>query len=212
MTVHSDQVIQLGLMPGGKELMASAVGVALLDRSGVVVSLNPTWLDLARHKSGGADLSGVGESYLESWTASGDTLVSVRVTDAILAALRGDLPVPMRIRTRSHFSDQTHWLDQSIASRFADSGTILGATVTLSQSDSRTENAQFAADDLRDEVVRLLFGAGLAMDALIDRLIDLDSRLILDTAVTHLNDVVCHVRLMFHEADRRQEVLNNATE
>jgi len=108
--------------------------VALVDLDGVIVWVNRAWEDFCRDNGGDPARTGVGMSYVECCDAAGDPL-SRQVGHALRAALRGELPAPMTMLVPCH-SPQTHrWFDLLISSRLDDSGTCLGAAVTLSLAD-----------------------------------------------------------------------------
>lgn len=114
----------------------SPVEVALLDRNGVIVSVNAAWDAFCEANGGDPSLMGVGASYLDVCSAAGDDPVAKEVAAAINAALRGDLPAPMTLEVPCHSPDTSRWFDTLISSRLDDDGSCLGATVTLSLAQS----------------------------------------------------------------------------
>jgi PAS domain S-box-containing protein len=113
------------------------VETALLDRDGVIVSVNQAWLAFAEANGGDPARTGPGMSYLESCAAAGDDLAALEVAEAIRAALAGDLPGPLIIAVPCHSPAAERWYEVLISSRPGNDGRNLGATVTLSLARSR---------------------------------------------------------------------------
>ncbi len=109
-----------------------AVEVALLDRTGVIASVNSAWRAFGTANGADPGRIGVGVSYLEVCATSPGDPFTREVAAAIRTALRGDLPAPKRISQPCHGPDAPRWFDVLISSRFDDSGSCLGAIVTLS--------------------------------------------------------------------------------
>jgi PAS domain S-box-containing protein len=107
------------------------VEVALLDRAGVIVSVNRGWEDFARDNDGDPARTGVGVSYLDICAGTDDP-VATNVAEAVRAAVRGELPVPVVVLAPCHGPSHPRWFDLLVASRFDDAGRCLGATVSLS--------------------------------------------------------------------------------
>ncbi len=105
--------------------------IALLDRHGVIVSVNHAWRAFATANQGDPSRTGPGVCYLEACAAAGDDPVALAVAAAIRQALEGDLPCPLSIEVPCHSPDSARWFDMLISTRLDDDGQHLGATVTL---------------------------------------------------------------------------------
>ena len=105
--------------------------IALLDRHGVIVSVNHAWQAFATANHGDPSRVGPGVSYLEACAAAGEDPVALEVGAAIRQALDGDLPGPLTIEVPCHSADTARWFDMLITTRLDDDGQQLGATVTL---------------------------------------------------------------------------------
>jgi hypothetical protein len=99
--------------------------VALVDRAGVIVWVNPAWKDFSRQNGGDPARTGVGMSYLDCCDKAHDPLAE-QVAAAIRTAVQGDLPAPMTILIPCHSSRAARWFDVLISSRLDDQGTSLG--------------------------------------------------------------------------------------
>lgn len=113
------------------ERLHDALETVLLDRAGVIVAANQAWLDFALANGGDPGLTGIGASYLAVCYAAGGDPGAHQVADAVRAALRGDLPAPVRIRITCHAPGTRRWFDVFVSSRHDDWGDCIGATVTL---------------------------------------------------------------------------------
>lgn len=111
---------------------AKSVEVAILDHQGVIVSTNQEWDVFCRENHGDLALCGVGVSYLETCEVAADPM-SLRIADAIRAAVRGELPAPRTVLVPCNSPVVARWYDVSVSSRFGDDGAALGATVALWQ-------------------------------------------------------------------------------
>ncbi len=111
----------------------NAVEVALLDFSGVIVHTNPAWDDFCRDNMGDPALAGVGVSYLEACDAAADEPGAAAVAKAIRIALLGGLPAPLSMLVPCDSPAVPRVFDTLVSSRLDDSGTCVGATVTLSR-------------------------------------------------------------------------------
>ncbi len=107
------------------------VEFALLDRDGVIVSVNRAWDEFSRHNGGDPGHTGVGVSFLAVCEASGDPAAS-QVADTVRAALRGELSVPLTSLVPCHSPTERRWFDLLVSSRYADDGACIGALVTVS--------------------------------------------------------------------------------
>lgn len=108
--------------------------VALVDTEGVIIWVNRAWEDFCRDNDGDPARTGVGMSYLALCDAAGDP-VADQVGAALRSALRGELPAPMAVLIPCHSPQEERWYDVLISSRHDDSGTCMGATVTLSRAE-----------------------------------------------------------------------------
>ena len=106
--------------------------VALLDREGVIVAVNAAWDEFCVTNGGDPRHCGPGTSYLAVCAADAADPASADVATAIEAALTGDLPAPRRVLVPCHSPSEPRWFDLLVSSRLDDSGTCIGATVTLS--------------------------------------------------------------------------------
>jgi DNA-binding NarL/FixJ family response regulator len=120
--------------PVRRELPHPEAEVALLDRAGVIVSVNAAWIAFAEANGGDPASTGVGQSYLEACAAAPGDHNAEQVAAGLRAALEGDLLVPMKVHVPCHSADTSRWFDVFISSRLADDGHCLGATVTLALS------------------------------------------------------------------------------
>ena len=102
------------------------VEVALLDRNGVIVSVNAAWDAFCEANGGDPSLMGVGASYLDACSAAGDDPVAREVAAAITAALQGELPAPMTLEVPCHSPDTSRWFDTLISSRLDDEALASG--------------------------------------------------------------------------------------
>jgi anti-anti-sigma factor len=108
------------------------VEVALLDRDGVIVSVNPAWQAFAQANGGNPERTGPGVSYLDACASAPGDPVAEEVAAAIRRALAGDLPGPLTIGVPCHSPRTARWFDMLISARKDDAGQHLGATVSLS--------------------------------------------------------------------------------
>jgi anti-anti-sigma regulatory factor len=167
---------------------ASDVGVevALLDRDGVIVSVNNAWQAFAQANGGNPERAGRGVSYLDACAGAGDDPVAGEVAAAIRRALAGDLPGTFTIGVPCHSPRMARWFDMLISARRDANGQYLGATVSLSlaRSQSWAELAESgsaargavaasaAAErcaDLMQTMTHRLFGVGLLLQVTEDR-------------------------------------------
>jgi len=111
--------------------------VALLDRDGVIVSVNEAWRAFAAANRGDPARTGPGVSYLDVCADAGDP-VSRQVADAIRDALAGDLPGSLTVELPCHSPHTERWFDTLISARQDELGHVVGATVTLSLTRSQT--------------------------------------------------------------------------
>ncbi len=111
----------------------SAVEVAVLDRDGVVTSVNRAWREFSAANGGDPERTGVGMSYVATCAAAhGDPWADL-VGSVLHLAVDGDLPAPALLTVPCHSPDTSRWFEVSVASRYGDNGRCCGATVTLVQ-------------------------------------------------------------------------------
>jgi anti-anti-sigma factor len=162
--------------------------IALLDRQGVIVSVNESWQAFAVANQGDPARVGRGMSYLEVCAAAGGDPVAEEVATAIRRALAGELPGPLAVEVPCHSPDTQRWFDMLISARVDDDGSPLGATVTLSLARSeprirpaipgrepilrRAEEYDRIGPGLSDLLVQRLFSAGLSLQAALGMLGD----------------------------------------
>ena len=124
----------LSLIPRGAARGHAPVETALLDADGVIAAIDEAWEAFCLANGGDPARAGVGLSYLALCDAAASTdRHSGAVAAAIRAALCGDLPAPARIEVPCHAPERSRHFDVLISSRRDDRGTVLGATVTLSE-------------------------------------------------------------------------------
>ena len=114
------------------------VEVALLDRDGVIVSVNPAWQAFAQANGGNPERTGPGVSYLDACASAPGDPVAEEVAAAIRRALAGHLPGPLTIGVPCHSPRTARWFDMLISARQDDAGQHLGATVSLSLARSQS--------------------------------------------------------------------------
>ena len=110
----------------------SGVEVALLDPDGVIVAVNDAWVAFGAANGADPGRSGVGTSYLDACDEVPADPFARAVASALRTALGGDLPAPVQVAVPCHGPGRPRWFDVLVSSRFDDTGTCLGATVTLS--------------------------------------------------------------------------------
>lgn len=114
----------------GRAAARGRVEVAVLDRSGVIVAVNPAWSTFARDNDGEPARTGVGTSYLAVCDTA-DEPEAAQVAAAIRAAVAGDLPAPFTLRMPCDSPTERRTLDVVVTSRLADDGSSVGATVAV---------------------------------------------------------------------------------
>ena len=135
--------------PAGPATPDPGVGteIALLDRHGVIVSVNRAWQAFATANHGDLSRMGPGVSYLEACAAAGQDPVALEVAAAIRQALEGDLPGPLAIQVPCHSPDTARWFDMLVSRRVDDDGQHQGATVTLTLARSQPLAGPAVCDD-----------------------------------------------------------------
>lgn len=112
----------------------SPVETALLDAEGVIVWVDGTWDEFCRANGGDPARAGIGCSFLALCDEAAATDEhSATVATAIRTALAGDLPAPAQVEVPCHAPAHPRFFDVLVSSRRDDGGTVLGATVTLSE-------------------------------------------------------------------------------
>lgn len=111
--------------------------VALLDRDGVIVSVNDAWRAFAAANGGDQASTGPGVSYLDVCAVADDP-VAGQAADAIRDALAGRLPGSLTVEVPCHSPRTERWFDMLISARRDSDGQHLGATVTLSLTRAQT--------------------------------------------------------------------------
>ncbi|MBM7797132.1 signal transduction histidine kinase [Microlunatus panaciterrae] len=115
---------------GGRPEGAGAE-VAILDREGVIVSVNAAWRQFCGDNDGDPARTGVGMSYLEVCAAAGDDPQVQLVVEAIRSAIGGNLAVPRGLTISCDSPELARRFDMLVSSRMDDEGRCLGAMVTL---------------------------------------------------------------------------------
>ena len=128
--------------------------IALLDRRGVIVSVNHAWQAFTTANRGDPSRAGPGASYLEACAAAGQDPVALEVAAAIRQALEGDLPGPLTIEVPCHSPDTARWFDMLISSRLDDDGQHRGAAVTLALAGSQPLSAAAVCGDRAGSTTR----------------------------------------------------------
>ncbi len=117
----------------GSRSESNAVGVALLDRDGLIVHANGAWNDFCRSAGGDLVIVGAGDSSLQVRAAVGDTGQADAVLAAIDAAVRGEAIDPVSIPIPCASKGISMVFDTLISSRFDAAGECIGATMMLSR-------------------------------------------------------------------------------
>jgi anti-anti-sigma factor len=187
--------------------------IALLDRHGVIVSVNRAWQAFATANHGDPSRVGPGVSYLNACAAAGKDPVALKAAAAIRQALKGDLPGPLKIEVPCHSADTARWFDMLISTRVDADGKRLGATVTLALARSqplagpaareggsaaplqrRAEPPGRVAAGMSNLLVHRLFSAGLSLEAALQMLDDHPAAGRIRDAVTDLDQAIREVR------------------
>ena len=110
-----------------------SVEVAMLDRTGVIVSVNDAWREFSASNGGNGSRTGVGMSYLSVCDAAADDVHAREVGAAIRAAAGGDLPAPISIVVPCHAPAVQRWYDVLVSPRLNRQFRTVGVAVTLTQ-------------------------------------------------------------------------------
>ena len=140
------------------------VEVALLDRDGVIVSVNPAWQAFAQANGGNPERTGPGVSYLDACASAPGDPVAEEVAAAIRRALAGDLPGPLTIGVPCHSPRTARWFDMLISARQDDAGQHLGATVSLSLARSESWASLAEAGSVSPAAIAASAAAGRCAD------------------------------------------------
>ncbi len=130
----------LGPPPGmwGAGQSSGAVGrrhsdeVVMLDRAGVITSVNDAWREFSAANGGHGSRTGVGMSYLAVCDAAGDDINARQVAASIRAAASGDLPTPVNMVIPCHAPEVLRWYDVLVSPRLDRRFRTVGVAVTLS--------------------------------------------------------------------------------
>jgi len=172
------------------------VEVALLDRDGVIVSVNDAWQAFAVGNGGDPARTGPGVSYLDACAAAADDPAAAQVATAIRAALDGRLPGSLTVEVPCHSPYAERWFDVLVSTRLDDDGRSVGATVTLSLTRAQTRVLLPAVQ---------ADGAVTARDrdlieAMTDRLSDV-GRILVESADEARGPLADHLRWAIEELD-----------
>lgn len=172
------------------------VEVALLDRDGVIVSVNDAWQAFAVGNGGDPARMGPGVSYLDACAAAADDPAAAQVATAIRAALDGRLPGSLTVEVPCHSPYAERWFDVLVSTRLDDDGRSVGATVTLSLTRAQTRVLLPAVQ---------ADGAVTARDrdlieAMTDRLSDV-GRILVESADEARGPLADHLRWAIEELD-----------
>lgn len=119
-----------------------AVEIALLDRAGVIESVNQAWTDFCLDNGGDPSRTGIGVSYLGACGSAADDEAAGRVRAAIESALAGQLVPPVVVQIPCDSPTEPRWFDVLVSSRFdAGDGRCIGASVTLTRSQASRKPA-----------------------------------------------------------------------
>ncbi len=105
--------------------------VAMLDRAGVIISVNDAWREFCAANGGNGSRTGVGMSYLAVCDAAGDDMNARQAAAAIRAAASGDLPGPVNIVVPCHAPAVLRWYDMLVSPRLDRRFRTVGVAVTL---------------------------------------------------------------------------------
>jgi hypothetical protein len=105
----------------------------VLDRAGILVSVNEAWERFARENGGDPSRTGVGASFLAVCDAARDDPVAQVAASAVRAALAGELPAPLSMVIPCHSPDDERWFDLLVTPCFDEERGPDGATLELSQ-------------------------------------------------------------------------------
>lgn len=108
------------------------VEVAMLDRCGVIVSVNDAWRAFSAANGGNSSRTGVGVSYLSVCDAAVGDPYAEQVAAAIRQAAAGDLPGPLSVLVPCHAPTLQRWYDILVSPRWNKRFRPVGVAVTVS--------------------------------------------------------------------------------
>ncbi len=108
------------------------VEVAMLDRCGVIVSVNDAWRAFSAANGGNSSRTGVGVSYLSVCDAATGDPYADQVASAIRQAAAGDLPGPLSVLVPCHSPTRQRWYDVLVSPRWNKRFRPVGVAVTVS--------------------------------------------------------------------------------
>lgn len=116
------------VLPDGR----NDVEVAMLDRCGVIVSVNDAWRAFSAANGGNSSRTGVGVSYLSVCDAAVGDPYADQVAAAIRQAAAGDLPGPLSVLVPCHAPTRQRWYDILVSPRWNKRFRPVGVAVTVS--------------------------------------------------------------------------------
>ena len=105
--------------------------VALLDRDGVIVTVNDAWESFCRDNGGDAGRTGVGMSYLDVCASAGDDDGVQEAVALVRDALAGQVMAPVSLLIPCDAPGRPRLFDMLVSSRFDDDGRCVGAAVVM---------------------------------------------------------------------------------
>ena len=105
--------------------------VALLDRDGVIVTVNDAWESFCRDNGGEEGRTGVGMSYLDVCAAAGDDSGVQEAVALVRDALAGKVMAPASLLVPCDAPGRPRLFDMLVSSRFDDDGRCVGAAVVM---------------------------------------------------------------------------------
>ena len=113
------------------DLGSPVAEVALLDRDGVIVTVNDAWESFCRDNGGDAGRTGVGMSYLDVCAAAGDDDGVQEAVALVRDALAGQVMAPVSLLIPCDAPGRPRLFDMLVSSRFDDDGRCVGAAVVM---------------------------------------------------------------------------------
>ncbi|MGS0684703.1 hypothetical protein ACVBEQ_06080 [Nakamurella sp. GG22] len=120
-----------GALPSPDE-RTNDVEVAMLDRCGVIVSVNDAWRAFSAANGGNSSRTGVGVSYLSVCDAAVGDPYADQVAAAIRQAAAGALPGPLSVLVPCHSPTRNRWYDVLVSPRWNKRFRPVGVAVTVS--------------------------------------------------------------------------------
>lgn len=115
-----------------REERGSNVEMAMLDRCGVIVSVNDAWREFSAANGGNSSRTGVGVSYLSVCEAAAGDPYADHMAAAIKRAAAGDLPGPLSVLVPCHAPTRLRWYDVLVSARWNKQFRPVGVAVTVS--------------------------------------------------------------------------------